>query len=477
LPVIVDSRLRLPRSAPDKLVRELKASHAHANPDFHRNRSMGFSTWGTPSKILTWREEDGVLTLPRGGMARLRASAEEHGLALRFIDKRTKLPREEWPDLQVSLRSYQAGAVQACIEREQGIVRAPTGSGKTIAALGLAATVAQPTLVIMRDGNLLDQWRTNAIEKLGMSAREIGVLKGGKTLKVGPRLTLSLQQTLYSGRFPIGEVAPMFGQVIIDEVHLVAAATFQKVLDQFPAKYRIGFSADETRKDGKEFLVYDQLGDVIFEVERSDLENAGVVLPVEVRMIPSTFRADWYRDASSGERDFNRLLGEMMDDEYREAELVALIRSVLRDGDTPCFVFCHRVEHARRLADETLFGLGVKAGLMLGGDDQRRRFEEDKRRLLAGEIPVATGTFQAIGTGIDVPNVVAGVIATPFGNNRQFFGQVRGRVCRAAKGKKHAVLYVLWDRDVFPRMASSIAKWNGGRTLIREDDGGWSVVK
>lgn len=478
--VIVDSRLRV-QGAPPAVLRDLKSAFTHDNPDFHKARKAGYSVWGKDSKIRTWIEnaEGTELALPRGGTARLREVAKEHGQQIRFVDRRRRLPEVEWPKLRIELRDYQIAAARAAHAAEQGLVRAPTGGGKTIAVFGLLGMVKQPALVIMRDSNLLTQWKENAVKLMGLSPKEIGVLKGGEKMRIGPRLTLALQQTLYSGRVPPEEVTAAFGIVVVDEVHLCAAATFQTVIDRFDAAYRVGVSADETRKDRKEFLIYDQFGQVVYSIERDELERRKVIHPVAVKMIPTSFTADWYRDAGPGERDFNRLMQEMTSDEQRQSELVALIEGVLEAGETPCFVFSNRREHARELADVVLFQRGIKAGLMIGDDEHRERFEEDKARLLAGTLPIAVGTFQAIGTGLDVPNVTAGIVATPIGKNKQFFGQVRGRICRTAEahGKNHAVLYVMWDRAVFPDMPKLMSGWNGGNTTVLRDDGSWTPVK
>ncbi len=183
-------------------------------------------------------------------------------------------------------------------------------------------------------------------------------------------------------------------------------------------------------------------------------------------MVPTDFEADWYANAPSGERDWNRLLDEMTHDEDRNALIVRLVEKVIRSGSV--LAFSHRVEHARTIADVELFAAGVRCGLLLGGDDNRVRYAEDKERLKSGDLPACAGTFQATGQGIDMPAVRGGVLMTPIGANRQFFGQVRGRICRPSPGKSVGTLYVLWDRRIFPGMAKTIRTWNGGRTTALE---------
>jgi superfamily II DNA or RNA helicase len=470
--VRIDSRLHLPPGLPRALVSDLKRVCTHANPDFHKQKRMGFATWGMESTINTWEIHDKgtpaeSLSLPRGVTESLKRVATEHGFGIRFLDRRLRHDPVSWPALRFEPRWYQLEAIEACLKYEQGIVRAPTGSGKTLAALALAQIVGQPALVIMRDSNLLNQWVDVAVEKAGFHKSEIGILRGGSKLRTGSRLTLALQQTLHSESFPLEEVAARFGIVIVDEVHGVAAKTFHKVVGVFPARYRIGFSADETRKDKKEFLVYDQFGRVVYEIERDVLEDVGAITPVEVVLVPTEYRADWYRDAYGGERDFTRFMEELTNDDERNKLVVELV-SHLSKRESPTLVFSHRVEHARELADVALYSAGVRCGLLLGGDDNRVRFSEDKARLKSGELPVCTGTFQAVGQGIDMPAVRSGVMSTPIGNNRQFFGQVRGRICRPADGKSIGRLYVAWDRHVFPEMLSKMTLWNGGRVRVAE---------
>lgn len=478
--IVIDSRIRVPYVGLSRdVIAELKRAHTFANPDYHKTKARGFSTYNVPREIKTWREEprgaskwmDGEhLSLPRGGMRSLREVIANEGLKLVVHDRRTVLAPVKWPSSTLELRAHQLGGLEAGKAKQQGIIRAPTGSGKTTMALALVAQLDQPALVIMRDSNLMKQWKERAVSELGLRPREIGIIQGG-TRRIGARLTLALQQTLNSGTFPLETVAHEFGVVLVDEVQLNAARTFQAVIDVFPAKYRIGVSADETRKDKKEFLIYDQFGEIIHETFREDLERQKIIHKVLVRMVPTDFVADWYRDAVGQERDWNRLLEEIMRDEERNEILLQLVGDLAKRREVPVLIFTHRIEHAQWIADTGLFSRGITSGLLLGGGGQNAvRFEEDKVRLARGEIQAAAGTFKAIGVGIDVPLVTAGVMAQPIGKNRQFFGQVRGRICRTADGKSHATLYVLWDRNVDPDAPATYAGWNDGLVEIWDED-------
>ena len=483
--VVVDSRIWLPTKIPRDLGKELRVRFKHHNPDFHKKKRMGFSTWGIDRHITThdMRESNlgKRLTLPRGGAADFREIATSLGYRVRWIDKRTSSP-VEFPRFCVDpedpgkvLRPYQAEAVAAALKRQQGVIRAPTGSGKTIAALAFIHEAKERAVVIMRDGNLLKQWLEVASGCLGIPKKKIGIVRGGRKYRPGEHLTLALQQSLYAkGSTRLEELleSEPFGAVVIDEVQAVAARTFQEVIGRFPCKYRIGVSADETRRDKKEFLIYDEIGPTIHEIDREELEELGVVHPVTVRVVPTDFRADWYRNAEPGERDFNRLLEEMVEDTARNELLLELLEAVASRGEVPALVFTHRREHARTLETELDVNRGIRSGLLLGGPGADAvRFAEDRDRLLTGDLAVACGTFNAIGQGHNFPVIRSGICGTPISkSNPQFFGQVRGRICRTSEGKTDATLYYLWDNFVFPDQLRVLKAWNGGRVEVLEAD-------
>jgi superfamily II DNA or RNA helicase len=460
----------LERVLGEKKLRVLLQEFEHTNPDHGKRRSMGYSTYGVSKRVQTWERitfgrpnaARDLIRFPRGGTERIREAARLSRARVLFRDRRLRFPEVDFPEHRLELRWYQRDALAACIAREQGIIRAPTGSGKTTIAIAFAAAVRQPTLVVVRKRGLLVQWLRRLERELGIDPREVGQIGGGKR-RIGPRFTLALQQSLSSAKFPLADFAQRFGTILIDECHEVAASLFQRAVCAFPARYRIGFSADETRKDRKEFLVYDQLDEVLLEVSREDLEKDGSIVPVVIRIVETDFEADGYADAPKEDRNFGALMDEMEGDQARNDRIVDAVRSALEIGQRPVLVFSRRREHARHLADERLFACGIRSGLLLGGPEMRVRFDEDLARLDAGGLDASVGTIEAVGTGTDVPSLRAGVMGLPLGDNRQLLNQVRGRICRPDEGKRVGYLYYLLDRAVFPGMASRLHAWTQGR--------------
>ena len=111
------------------------------------------------------------------------------------------------------------------------------------------------------------------------------------------------------------------------------------------------------------------------------------------------------------------------------------------EGGARLFVMSHRVDHCRAI-DARYVSCGIGSGLMLGGQDNDVEAERTLAGMDDGTRRVAVGTYQAIGTGLDVPAVEAVVCATPIAGNRQFFNQVKGRACRksATPAKAYACM-------------------------------------
>lgn len=463
--IVVDNRVRLSpaEDLPSNVVRELQAAFRHDNPEYAKKKSMGYATYNEPPVYKTWEvhrrgEGDGTehdMSFPRGGLSRVRAILDGARIKYKVKDKRTSGSQHEFktriPDHLYTLYDYQREALEAALAKQNCIIRAPTGSGKTTIAFAIGSTLKLPTLVIVWAGNLHEQWIKRAKKELGLDAKDVGVIREGK--RILKPLTVAMQQTLATQTDEEwDEIREVFGVVVCDELQRFAAPTLFESVDPFPAKYRIGISADETRKDRKEFLTYDLFGQIAADIPRNKLIASGHVLDVESLIIPTTFD-------SKVKGDFDALLAEMVSDPSREAIVDEMIMREVAKGEQ-VIVFTQRREHAMRI-DQRLAQNGIKSGILLGGKSHEAIFAKTVAGLESGELRVGVGTIQAMGQGLDIPWIGVGVIALPVGNNRQLYGQIRGRMCRAPEGKTSARLYYLWDKFYYgARVVENLIRWN-----------------
>lgn len=469
--ITVDNRVRLPlEGLSADVLKRMRETCEHTNPEYSKRRAMGYSTYDVPQFIKTWVNTEEGLTLPSGAMQRVREVLRAAGVPFRVVDARS----EGSPVVRAlvyqgfELRPYQVDMVDKAYAKERCVVRAATGSGKTTAAFALAAKIGLNTLVILPNAKLLKQWMKLVPRDLGLRGNQIGLIRG--SVKRLRPLTLATQQTLWS-RGISEDMNDFFGAIIVDEGHHAAARTFMQTIDSFRARYRIAFTADERRKDKKEFIVYDLVGGVAHEVTREQAEAADAVVDVEVRIVPTHFECPAY---ASGAVDFNGLLDAMIVDGPRNDNAITLARRELERGEQ-CIVLTHRREHARAL-ERGFIALGISSGCMLGeqepGDEEE--FERACAGLLDGSVRVACGTYQALGEGIDLPAVSIGIATTPIGKNKQLFNQVRGRLCRPslATGKTQGTLYYLYDPRVYDEeIIRNIVAWNRSVKVLHR--GAW----
>lgn len=455
--VIVDSRLRVDtRNLTDEQLEALKARFTHDNPQWWKKKAMKLPVYGEPKTIRTWRGAPGRLLLPRGGTVTLREELYKLGLVPKWNDRRTLPDEIVLPRHKVQLYDYQEQMVLAALAKQNCLLRSPTGSGKTTAAMGIIARAAVPTLVIVWNSALLDQWVERIEREFGIPARDVGIIQGGKQ-KLKP-ITLAMQQTLAKvADEDKAIIQSYFGMVVCDEVHRFGAKTFMEVIDWMPAHYRIGMSADETRKDKKDFLIYDMFGAVAMQVDKRMLVERNFTVNVEVRGIDTGSQVQWYR-STDDLMAFTKLLDALAGDQARDMQVADLVARETQAGHQ-VLVFSHRREHCQRLAGQ-LAVRGVKAGVMLGGDQDSAELNRCIAGLKSGKLRAAVGTIQAVGTGIDIPTISRGVLATPIVSNKQLFGQVIGRLCRSAPGKKDALLYYMHDELAFGNYPiRNLRKW------------------
>lgn len=496
--LVIDNRIRICGEVPEEVLRDIAADFTYENPDYKRAKVFGFKG-RIPKYITTWRRPTGdrspvgeVLSVPRGGIQRVLKGLGQAGLVVEHVvDSRVGgAGIHKIPGSNLSMRGYQQRLIDYAmavfnVRLGPGVAlwRSPTASGKTTAALQLAACLQKKTLVIVATSVLLGQWLRRTQEDHGIEA---GVIGGGK-YRVNSQIVIAMQQSL---KGVSDEELAQYGLVIGDEIQLFAAPTFEASVDRIPAMYRLGISGDERRSDHKEFLIYDQFGPVTCEVKQSELVDAGMIHEVEVRVVPTEFRSElWDKieaiEAHPGESDDHlrirkvqakirhaeELANDLGKDQSRTQLIVDLVReSITQTGQA--IVLSTRREHCH-IIDAALTAAGFRSGLLIGGPDYREIFEQTFRRFQSGETQVAVGTYQAIGVGFDLPIVARGICAAPAANGQDGsyqWRQYRGRFARTADGKLDAAIYYLLDVHVYGyKPLRHLMRWNS-KVVVRDGD-------
>lgn len=150
-------------------------------------------------------------------------------------------------DLAMQPRPYQREAVHRWLEAEgRGVIVLPTGAGKTVVAMMAMQALGARTLVVVPTIELLEQWRSGLVDRLGLPADSVGVIGGGsRTLR--PITVITYQSAVLPDR-----ALADFGLLIFDEVHHLPAASYRRIPRIVGAPYVLGLSATTERMDGRE---------------------------------------------------------------------------------------------------------------------------------------------------------------------------------------------------------------------------------
>ena len=337
----------------------------------------------------------------------------------KIYDDRVLLPENDF-SFKGTLRPYQQMAVTAAEKRSFGVLEAGTGSGKTVMALAIIAARKQPTLIVVHTKELLYQWQNRIETFLGIDAGLVG--DGHYDLEP---VTVAIVNT---ARKRVGELAPCFGHLVVDECHRVPASLFTDVVSGFPGHYLLGLSATAFRSDeGLTRLIYFYMGDRIHRVDQEELQAVGAVVKPKLVRRKTSFHYS-YRG------DYQPLINALVTDKGRNRQIVNDVISASTEENSGIqLLVSDRVSHCQ-LFEQELMDQGINVVMLTGQTSAERRAAvvEDVR---AGRVKVLVATLQLIGEGFDCPGLSNLFLATPITFEGRLL-QVLGRIMRPAVGKQ-----------------------------------------
>lgn len=284
----IDNSIHLDETdVPEGLMRHVLHELTVVNPG--KERALTEHVYGAaemPDRIPLWRRDGIRITLPRGYVHRLEQLAGEYGEEVEWESEMVVIPRSQnpfrdWPAAE--LRDYQAPARDAMLDWSQGLVEAPTASGKTRVCLEFIRWAGQRTIVIVDKTSLARQWQEVAREVYGYETGYIGEGTWDER-----DLTIALRQTLWSRRTELESSVLTWGAVIVDEVHHSSSDSLSEILQKFPAFYRLGVSATP-RWDPLLFPIVEAVvGPIIHRTLPEEI--GGALMTPTVRLLESDFK-------------------------------------------------------------------------------------------------------------------------------------------------------------------------------------------
>ncbi len=341
------------------------------------------------------------------------------------------------------LRTEQKAAAEALVTHDTGVLSATTAFGKTVVAAWLIARRGVNTLVLVHRRQLLEQWVERLSAFLGLPAKAIGRIGGGRKRPTGMLDVAVIQSLVRQG--VVDDLVGGYGHLVVDECHHLSAHSFEQVARRAKAKFVSGLSATVTRKDGHHPIIFMQCGPVRYRV---DAKEQAAARPFEhtVLVRPTGFRP---REAGDPDmrRQFHDLYNELIADEARNRLICEDVVQAVQEGRSPV-VLTERNEHLDRLAGR--LSPEVRHLVVLRGGMGRKEIETTAARLAAipeneGRVLLATGRY--IGEGFDDARLDTLFLTLPVAW-RGTIAQYVGRLHRLHHLKREVRVYDYADLDV-----------------------------
>lgn len=372
-------------------------------------------------------------------------------------------------------RPFQTEALAAWTKAHgRGVVVLPTGAGKTHVAVMTIDAKKRSALVVAPTLDLVRQWYDllTATFVDGSAGETVGVVGGGE-YDVRP-LTVT---TYDSAHLHMERFGAKFGLVVFDECHHLPSEAYALAARACLAPYRLGLTATPERTDGRDAILDQLVGPVVYR--RDIVELAGTWLSEY-----ETERVEVDLDASEREEyerergvylDFVRRHGIRMSDPRGWGEFI-IHASRAADGRVAMAAYRRQRElaftaRAKLKWLELLLSIHARDRAIVFSQDNATAYAVSRRFLLpcithqtkvkersAILRGLGAGTYSAVVTsrvlneGVDVPEANVAVVLSGSGSVREHVQRL-GRVLRRREGKR-AVLYEVVTRGTLETRTS-----------------------
>ena len=453
--IYIDTLNLMPR-----IQNQIRSLAAFDNPEFYKNKRLGYSNYYNFSAIYLGKDIDGYIHIPRGLREKIIGECEKAGILVDISDER-EIGHPIRVDFKGDLRTQQGLATEKLLSYSDGVLSAATAFGKTVVCSYLIAERKVNTLILLQSKDLLNQWidelnkfleiREEPPEYITKTGRKkkrqdvIGVLHGNKNTLTGI-IDVAMVGSMYKkGEF--NDLVNSYGMVIMDECYHAASKTSIELLQKINAKYVYGVSATPKRGDDLDKIIYMLLGPLrhkFTSLERAQEQGIGhYFIPRYTRVV----------DNIESKNDINKAYNLISDSKVRNEMIIEDVRSCVNKKQTPVILTRFK-DHAKYLYDG-LKNMADHVFLLYGDNSDKKNADirAELKKIPQDETLILIATGQKIGEGFDFPRLDVLMLAAPV----SFEGRLEqyvGRLNRDYEGKEAVYVYDYIDSHIrfFDRM-------------------------
>jgi DNA excision repair protein ERCC-3 len=193
---------------------------------------------------------------------------------------------------------------------KSGIIVLPCGAGKTLVGITAACTIKKGVVVLCTSSMSVYQWRSEFLKWSNIAEDDIAVFTSENKHKFKGNTGIIV--TTYSMLNVMGQRAHdtqkmidwlsgrEWGLMLLDEVHVVPANIFRKVISTIKSHSKLGLTATLLREDDKISHLNFLVGPKLYEANWMELSQQGHIAKVQCAEVwcpmPSEFYDEYLRD-------------------------------------------------------------------------------------------------------------------------------------------------------------------------------------
>ena len=323
-------------------------------------------------------------------------------------------------DIKMQPRDYQERIVSAACNSRNGIVRACTGSGKTLCTALITAQLNKPTIIYVIGLDLLKQFHdlfttlfNEPIGYIGDGVCKIERINIASIWTIGSALNISKKDICTDDEFDCKEkvdltqkekILGLLEQTkvhIFDECHVVTCNTIQSIHKKINPEHIYGFSGTPYRDDNTDLLIHGILGEQIVDVPASELIEKGILAQPIIKFVAIPHMSMPLAQYQTVYKTY------ISDNDIRNMIILQRTKDLLIKKYTPLVLFKH-IKHGQVLY-EMMNEAGIKCEMLHGNDPLKRRTQV-KEMLEKKEIEVILAST-IFDLGINLPILSALVLA------------------------------------------------------------------
>lgn len=270
------------------------------------------------------------------------------------------------------IRPYQEKSLEKMFgngRARSGVIVLPCGAGKSLVGVTAACTIKKPTLCLCTSSVSVEQWRyqfatwsTMPRDHIGRFVASSGGPKdksfyGGVTVTTYSMISHQGRRAAESERMLNELKQKEWGLLLLDEVHVVPANVFRRVIGVIKAHCKLGLTATLLREDEKIGDINFLIGPKLYEANWLDLQRDNYLATVQCAEVWCPMTKEFYREYLQSKPARRKLLYAMNPNKFRMCQY--LVKFHEERGDK-VIIFADNVYallmYARRLQRPCIYG-------------------------------------------------------------------------------------------------------------------------